>query len=339
MQEPVGRRNPPPADLDDGQVGPCGCRRACRTDRARRRGSARGAGYARAVDRPGREPRGAARARPTRRVDLVLRRSALQHRPHAQARSACARARDPRAATAPASAGAATGARSSVSRSSTDRFDDFAGVLEPRLREARRVLRAGRARSSSTSTPREVALREGAARPDLRARVVHERDRLGLRLRRAHEAAAGPRSTTRSCGTRVDPARYTFDYDAIDRIPYMAPGLVGPEKAARGKTPTDVWWQTIVPTNGRERTGYATQKPLAILTRIVARALAPGRPRARLLRRQRHHRRGRGARWAATSCWSTRTPRRSRVMRKRLAFAATENPDVTSVCGARRGRC
>jgi site-specific DNA-methyltransferase (adenine-specific) len=66
-----------------------------------------------------------------------------------------------------------------------------------------------------------------------------------------------------------DPARYVFDYEAIDRIPYMAPGLVGPEKAARGKTPTDVWWQTIVSPQGREKTGYPTQKPLKILERIV----------------------------------------------------------------------
>jgi site-specific DNA-methyltransferase (adenine-specific) len=49
----------------------------------------------------------------------------------------------------------------------------------------------------------------------------------------------------------------------------MAPGLVGPEKAARGKTPTDTWWHTIVPTNGREKTGYPTQKPLGILRRIL----------------------------------------------------------------------
>ena len=62
---------------------------------------------------------------------------------------------------------------------------------------------------------------------------------------------------------------WVFEYDAIDRIPYMAPSLVGPEKAARGKTPTDVWWHTIVPTSGREKTGYPTQKPLGILRRIV----------------------------------------------------------------------
>jgi site-specific DNA-methyltransferase (adenine-specific) len=74
----------------------------------------------------------------------------------------------------------------------------------------------------------------------------------------------------------LDPDNYTFNYDAIDRIPYMAPDLVGEEKAARGKTPTDVWWHTIVPTNGREKTGYPTQKPLGILRRIVAVHSNPG---------------------------------------------------------------
>ena len=67
----------------------------------------------------------------------------------------------------------------------------------------------------------------------------------------------------------LDPEAYVFDFDAMDRIPYMAPGLVTKEKAARGKTPTDVWWHTIVPTNGREKTGYQTQKPLGVLERIV----------------------------------------------------------------------
>jgi hypothetical protein len=66
-----------------------------------------------------------------------------------------------------------------------------------------------------------------------------------------------------------DHNNYVFNYDAIDRIPYMAPDLVGEEKAAKGKTPTDVWWNTIVPTNGKERCGYPTQKPLNILNRIV----------------------------------------------------------------------
>ena len=69
---------------------------------------------------------------------------------------------------------------------------------------------------------------------------------------------------------------WTFNRDEIDRIPYMAPGLVGPEKASRGKLPTDVWWMTIVPTNSRERTGYPTQKPLKLLERIVAASSNPG---------------------------------------------------------------
>ncbi len=66
-----------------------------------------------------------------------------------------------------------------------------------------------------------------------------------------------------------DPARYHFDSAAVDREPYMAPGLVTPEKAERGKLPTDVWWHTIVSPTGREKTGYPTQKPLGILRRIV----------------------------------------------------------------------
>jgi site-specific DNA-methyltransferase (adenine-specific) len=69
---------------------------------------------------------------------------------------------------------------------------------------------------------------------------------------------------------------WVFERDAVDRIPYLAPGLVGPEKAARGKVPTDVWWLTIVPPGGRERTGYPTQKPLRLLERIVAASSRPG---------------------------------------------------------------
>src|SRR5579875_2617126 len=65
------------------------------------------------------------------------------------------------------------------------------------------------------------------------------------------------------------PGAHFFDQDAVERIPYLAPGLVGPEKAARGKLPTDVWWHTIVATNGAEKTGYPTQKPEGVLRRIV----------------------------------------------------------------------
>ena len=74
----------------------------------------------------------------------------------------------------------------------------------------------------------------------------------------------------------LDPKRYVFQFEEMDRIPYMAPGLVGKEKAARGKTPTDVWWHTIVPTNGKEKTGYPTQKPLGVLDRIIKVHSEPG---------------------------------------------------------------
>lgn len=74
-----------------------------------------------------------------------------------------------------------------------------------------------------------------------------------------------------------DPERYTFNYNDVDRIPYMAPDLAGAAKAARGKFPTDVWWQTIVPTNGKERTGYPTQKPIQLARRIVTASSDAGR--------------------------------------------------------------
>ena len=66
------------------------------------------------------------------------------------------------------------------------------------------------------------------------------------------------------------PKHYTFNYDAVDRVPYLAPALVTKEKAAKGKTVTDTWWNTIVSPTGREKTGYPTQKPLKIIQRIVA---------------------------------------------------------------------
>jgi len=73
-----------------------------------------------------------------------------------------------------------------------------------------------------------------------------------------------------------DREAYHFDADAVDREPYMAPGLVTAEKAARGKLPTSVWWHTIVPTNGREKTGYPTQKPEGVVRRMVAASSRPG---------------------------------------------------------------
>ncbi|MFZ3151517.1 MAG: site-specific DNA-methyltransferase [Anaerolineaceae bacterium] len=69
---------------------------------------------------------------------------------------------------------------------------------------------------------------------------------------------------------------HVFNREEIDRIPYMAPGLVGKEKADKGKLPTDTWWHTIVGTNSHEKTGYPTQKPLGILKRIILASSNPG---------------------------------------------------------------
>src|SRR4029077_373478 len=73
-----------------------------------------------------------------------------------------------------------------------------------------------------------------------------------------------------------NPDGYYYDAQAVDREPYMAPGLVTAEKAVKGKLPTDVWWHTIVPTNGREKTGYPTQKPEGIIRRMVQASTRPG---------------------------------------------------------------
>lgn len=73
-----------------------------------------------------------------------------------------------------------------------------------------------------------------------------------------------------------DPKHYTFNYDKIERVPYMAPGMVSAEKRARGKALTDVHWHTIVPTNGKEKTGYPTQKPLGLIKGLVEVHSKPG---------------------------------------------------------------
>jgi site-specific DNA-methyltransferase (adenine-specific) len=155
-----------------------------------------------------------------------------------------------------------------------DRFDDLPAYLEPRLREARRVLRPDGALFVHLD-PREshyvkVLLDRIFGRASFMNEIIWAYD-YGARTKRRW-----PAKHDTILWYAVDPASYAFDYAAMDRMPYAAPGLVGPEKAARGKTPTDVWWQTIVATNGRERTGYATQKPLAILSRIVAVHSRPG---------------------------------------------------------------
>lgn len=160
------------------------------------------------------------------------------------------------------------------SQAFADAFDDFLGFLEPRLIECRRVL----AEDGSLFLhldPREshyakVLLDGIFGRGSFLNEIVWAYDYGGRSKRR------WPAKHDSILWYAKDPTNYTFDYDAIDRIPYMAPGLVTPEKAERGKVPTDVWWQTVVPTSGNERTGYPTQKPLAILERIVRVHSRPG---------------------------------------------------------------
>ena len=160
------------------------------------------------------------------------------------------------------------------SQAFTDTFDDFIGFLAPRLIECHRVLADDGALFLHLD-PREshyakIALDRIFGRESFLNEIIWSYDYGGRSKRR------WPAKHDTILWYVKDPSNYTFDYDAIDRIPYMAPGLVTPEKAERGKTPTDVWWNTIVPTNGRERTGYPTQKPLAIVERIVRVHSKPG---------------------------------------------------------------
>lgn len=159
-------------------------------------------------------------------------------------------------------------------KSYADAFDDYLAFLEPRLLEAHRLLRPA-----------------GSFFLHLDYREVHYAkvllDAIFGRASFINEIIwaydYGARATRRWSPKHdnilwyaKDPANYTYRYDDIDRIPYMAPGLVGAEKAARGKTPTDTWWNTIVSPNGKEKTGYPTQKPLAIIDRIVRVHSNPG---------------------------------------------------------------
>ncbi|HGY89799.1 MAG TPA: site-specific DNA-methyltransferase [Planctomycetes bacterium] len=155
-----------------------------------------------------------------------------------------------------------------------DVFDDFYAFLAPRLREAHRVLDP-KGSFFLHIDPREahyckVLLDQVFGREGFKNEIIWAYD-YGARTKKRWSA----KHDNILWYTR-DPKNYTFNFDAMDRIPYMAPGLVGKEKAARGKTPTDVWWHTIVSPNGREKTGYATQKPLGVLERIVKVHSNPG---------------------------------------------------------------
>ena len=160
------------------------------------------------------------------------------------------------------------------SRSFADAFDDFLEFIEPRLIEAHRIL------APDGSLFLHLDYRESHNCKVL-LDALFGRECFKNEIIWAYDYGGRPKNRWPAKHDAIlwhakDPNRYVFNYDAIDRVPYMAPGLVGPEKAERGKTPTDVWWNTIVPTNGRERLGYPAQKPLAILERIVRVHSDPG---------------------------------------------------------------
>ena len=153
------------------------------------------------------------------------------------------------------------------SKSYLDSFDDYIGFLASRMEEAKRVLAPNGSLflhvDQRESHYCKVLLDQVFERGSFMNEIIWSYDYGGRSKRK------WPAKHDTIFWYAVDPKNYTFNADNIDRIPYMAPSLVGKEKTARGKIPTDVWWQTIVPTNGKERTGYPTQKPLAILDRIV----------------------------------------------------------------------
>jgi site-specific DNA-methyltransferase (adenine-specific) len=153
-------------------------------------------------------------------------------------------------------------------QSFADEFDDYLGFLEPRLIAIFERL------SADGSLFVHLDYREVHY---VKVALDHIFGRAGFMNEIIWAYDYGARSKSRWSAKHdnilwyvKDPKNYVFDYEAMDRIPYMAPGLVGPEKAARGKTPTDVWWHTIVSPTGKEKTGYPTQKPIGLLKRIIA---------------------------------------------------------------------
>jgi site-specific DNA-methyltransferase (adenine-specific) len=167
--------------------------------------------------------------------------------------------------------GGFAGARYSVLRLDSpqyvDQFDDFVAFMTPRLKEAYRIL------SADGSLFLHIDYREVHYIKVLLDQIFG-RESFINELIWSYDYGGKPRNRWPAKHDNIlwyakDSQNYVFNYEAIDRIPYMAPGLVGPEKAARGKIPTDVWWMTIVPTNSKEKTGYPTQKPIKLLNRIV----------------------------------------------------------------------
>jgi site-specific DNA-methyltransferase (adenine-specific) len=155
-----------------------------------------------------------------------------------------------------------------------DRFGDYHAFLEPRLREAHRVL------APHGSLYLHIDCRESHY-VKIMLDTIFGRDAFMNEIIWAYDYGGRPRDRWPAKHDTIffyakQPGKHVWNRDAIDRIPYMAPGLVGEEKAARGKLPTDTWWHTIVSPTGKEKLGYPTQKPLGILRRIVTASSPPG---------------------------------------------------------------
>jgi site-specific DNA-methyltransferase (adenine-specific) len=155
-----------------------------------------------------------------------------------------------------------------------DSYDDYLGFLEPRLRELRRLL------APTGTLYLHLDYRE-AHYAKVLLDGLYGRECFLNEIVWAYDYGARPRRRWPAKHDTIlvyvkDPERYWFDAEAVEREPYMAPGLVTAEKAARGKLPTDVWWHTIVSPTGKEKTGYPTQKPEGILRRIVQASTRPG---------------------------------------------------------------
>ena len=148
-----------------------------------------------------------------------------------------------------------------------DQFDDYLAFLEPRLREAYRVLSPQGSLYFHIDFREvhycKILLDEIFGRESFINEIIWAYD-YGARTRKRW-----PPKHDNILWYAKDPKNYTFNYEDIERIPYMAPGLVGEEKANRGKLPTDTWWHTIVGTNSREKTGYPTQNPVGVIRRII----------------------------------------------------------------------
>ncbi len=148
-----------------------------------------------------------------------------------------------------------------------DEFEDYWSFLEPRLAEAWRLL------SDDGTLYLHLDYRE-AHYAKVLLDALFGRECFLNEIIWAYDYGAKSKSRWPTKHDTIlvyvkNPSRYYFDSATVDREPYMAPGLVTPEKAARGKLPTDVWWHTIVSPTGKEKTGYPTQKPEGVLRRIV----------------------------------------------------------------------